>query len=82
MLAALLAAGAPAIAQDPPARPLRLYENRLQRITHPKPLLADFPEYFEPIIEQAHFEAPAIVTDDGGFACPGLAILLQRSRHH
>jgi hypothetical protein len=41
----------------------RVYENRLTRIESPKPLLADHPEFFEPIIEQAHFEAPAIVDD-------------------
>ncbi|MBS0206261.1 MAG: isochorismatase family protein [Planctomycetes bacterium] len=41
----------------------RVYENRLQRIEKPQPLLADYPEFFEPIIEQAHFEAPAIITD-------------------
>jgi nicotinamidase-related amidase len=65
ILAALFAAARGlAIAQDPPARLPQLYDNRLQRITNPKPLLADFPEFFEPIIEQAHFEAPAIVTDD------------------
>jgi hypothetical protein len=28
-------------------------------------LLADYPEFFEPIIEQAHFEAPPLVTDEG-----------------
>ncbi|MFO0976335.1 MAG: isochorismatase family protein [Planctomycetaceae bacterium] len=42
----------------------RVYQNRLTRIENPKPLLADFPEFFEPIIEQAHFEAPAIVQDE------------------
>jgi len=44
--------------------PKRTYENRLKRIENPKPLLADYPEFFEPIIEQSHFEAPAIVTDE------------------
>lgn len=42
----------------------RAYANRLVPIKNPKPILADHPEFFEPIIEQAHFEAPAIVTDD------------------
>ena len=41
----------------------RVYENRLIKIEQPKPILADYPEFFEPIVEQAHFEAPAIVTD-------------------
>jgi nicotinamidase-related amidase len=43
--------------------PNRPYENRLIRIAHPKPLLADYPDYFEPILEEAHYEAPAIVKD-------------------
>lgn len=42
----------------------RSYENRLVRMADPKPLLADYPQYFEPIIEQAHYEAPAIVDDE------------------
>lgn len=48
---------------DEPA-PLWTYENRLKRLENPKPLLADHPEFFEPIIEEAHFEAPAIVNDE------------------
>ena len=43
----------------------RVYSNRLTKIENPRPILADHPEFFEPIIEQAHFEAPAIVTDEG-----------------
>lgn len=43
----------------------RVYENRLTKIEQPQPILADYPEFFEPIVEQAHFEAPAIVTDQG-----------------
>jgi hypothetical protein len=41
----------------------RVYQNQLKRINDPQPLLADYPEYFEPIVEQSHFEAPAIVDD-------------------
>lgn len=48
---------------DEPVSP-RKYENRLKRLENPKPLLADHPEFFEPIIEEAHFEAPAIVNDE------------------
>lgn len=47
-----------------PTAPTRIYENKLQRIVNPQPLLADHPEFFEPIIEEAHFEAPAIVNDE------------------
>ncbi len=50
----------PAFAADPPKR---VYENKLVRIEKPKPLLADHPEFFEPIVEEAHFEAPALVDD-------------------
>lgn len=45
-------------AQEP-----RSYRNVLKRIENPRPLLADHPEFFEPIIEQTHFEAPAIVDE-------------------
>ena len=45
--------------------PQRVYQNRLTRIENPKPLLADHPEFFEPIIEQTHFEAPPLVVDQG-----------------
>jgi Isochorismatase family len=41
------------------------YSNQLRRIENPKPLLGDYPEFFEPIREEAHFEAPAIVNDEG-----------------
>jgi hypothetical protein len=54
--AAVASAAEPSTAQ-------RTYENRLRRIENPKPLLADYPEYFEPIIEETHFEAPPIVAD-------------------
>ncbi len=49
---------------DEPAATTRVYQNQLVRIEHPKPLLADHPEFFEPIIEQAHFEAPPLVVDE------------------
>jgi isochorismate hydrolase len=41
----------------------RTYSNRLVRLENPQPLLADFPEFFEPIREQSHYEAPAVVDD-------------------
>ena len=43
----------------------RLYQNHLKPISNAQPLLADYPEYFEPIQEEARFEAPAIVDDEG-----------------
>jgi len=42
---------------------VRIYENRLTKIANPRPILGDYPEFFEPIHEQSHFEAPAIVVD-------------------
>lgn len=43
----------------------RTYENRLARIPGPKPLLADHPEFVEPVRELVHYEAPAVVDDPG-----------------
>ena len=42
---------------------IRLYKNELKPIEHPKPLLADFPEFVEPIRETNRFEAPVLVDD-------------------
>ena len=42
----------------------RTYENRLTRVKNPKPLLADFPEWVEPIRETNRFEAPILVDDN------------------
>ena len=52
----------PALSQETDAK--RPYKNRLTRIEQPQKLLADFPEFFEPIIEQSHFEAPPLVVDE------------------
>jgi hypothetical protein len=43
----------------------RTYENRLTPIADPKPLLADHPQFVEPIRETARFEAPPLVDDPG-----------------
>lgn len=58
-LPALLASGEPA----PGAPTPRTYENRLTPIARPAPLLADHPEFIEPIREAAHFEVPVLVDD-------------------
>ena len=57
-LSALLLA--PGVAQGQ-----RKYENRLTPIRDPKPLLADHPEFVEPVRELARFEAPVLVDDAG-----------------
>jgi hypothetical protein len=49
-------------ADQPTSRP---YENRLKRIANPQPLLADHPEFFEPIKEVVHYEAPILVDEPG-----------------
>lgn len=41
----------------------RVYENRLQPIANPAPLLADHPEYVEPIKTGPRFEAPMLIDD-------------------
>jgi nicotinamidase-related amidase len=43
----------------------RVYENRLTPLRDLKPLLADHPEFVEPVREAARFEAPALVDDAG-----------------
>jgi nicotinamidase-related amidase len=52
----------PAGAEEPTASKFT-YQNSLQPIANPQPLLADYPEFFEPIVEQAHFEAPPLIND-------------------
>ena len=56
----LLSFASLAHAQDSPRR---VYQNELKRIENPQPLLADHPEFFEPIRERQHFEAPPLVVD-------------------
>jgi hypothetical protein len=55
------AAGRSAVA-DPPTR---VYRNELVRLERPAPLLADHPEFFEPIVEVARYESPPLVDDEG-----------------
>jgi nicotinamidase-related amidase len=41
----------------------RTYENRLTRLNNPPPLLADHPEFVEPVLETVRYEAPLLVDD-------------------
>ncbi len=41
----------------------RVYESRLQPIIDPRPILADFPQFVEPVREVARFEAPTLIDD-------------------
>lgn len=43
----------------------RQYANTLTRISNPQPLLADYPEFIQPVIESQRFEAPVLVDDKG-----------------
>src|SRR6187431_1716883 len=49
------------IAQDQGAR---VYQNKLTPIKNPQPLLADYPEFVQPVVESQRFEAPTLVDDD------------------
>jgi hypothetical protein len=60
---ALIGAQSYARASDESAT--RVYENRLKPIAHPGPLLADFPQFVEPVRETARFEAPLLIDDPG-----------------
>jgi hypothetical protein len=46
--------------------PTRVYDNTLTPIADPKPLLADFPRYVEPVTERQRFEAARLVDDPDG----------------
>jgi hypothetical protein len=41
----------------------RMYPNRLRRLEKPGPILADHPEFVEPIREEVRYEAPLLVDD-------------------
>lgn len=43
----------------------RAYENRLTPLAIPQPLLAEHPEFIEPVREIARYEAPALVDEPG-----------------
>jgi len=45
--------------------PTRVYDNRLTLLQDPPPLLADYPEFVEPVKEVSRFEAPLLVDDEG-----------------
>ncbi len=43
----------------------RTYQLKLKKIENPKPLLADYPEFVQPIEEVTRYEAPIVVDDEG-----------------
>ena len=54
-----------AVADDALAEPpgTRTYENRLTLIDDPQPLLADYPEFVQPIVEERRYEAPMLIDE-------------------
>jgi nicotinamidase-related amidase len=54
-----------AVAQPAAAKAERVYRNTLTAIKNPQPLLADYPEFIQPIVEAGRFEAPLLVNDEG-----------------
>jgi hypothetical protein len=48
-----------------PAQQTRKYDNRLTPLKDPPPLLADYPDFIEPIKEVTRFEAPLLVDGPG-----------------
>lgn len=55
LLAALTAAGAE-----------RVYDNTLTPIENPRPILADHPQWVQPVVEVTRFEAAPLVVQEGG----------------
>ncbi|MCC6492730.1 MAG: isochorismatase family protein [Pirellulales bacterium] len=49
-----------ALADEPPAR---TYQNELTLLKNPPPLLADFPEFVQPVVEERRYEAPVLVDE-------------------
>ena len=60
----LLTLASTAAPEQPKSDPL-IYSNRLTRITHPKPIFADFPDFVEPVREITRYEAPMLVDEPG-----------------
>jgi hypothetical protein len=50
-----------AAAEEPATR---VYDNSLTPLKDPKPLLADYPEFVQPVVESQRFESPILVNDD------------------
>jgi len=49
---------------EPPGT--RTYENCLALIDDPQPLLADYPEFVQPIVEERRYEAPILIDEEHG----------------
>ncbi len=60
---ALVCVAGPLSSAREPNVETRTYENRLTRLVDPPPLLADYPEFIEPVRETVRYEAPRLVDD-------------------
>lgn len=54
-----------AAALAPAGEPTWVYQNKLVPMERPQTILADHPQWVEPIREVVHYEAPALVSDEG-----------------
>ena len=61
VIAGVMLTQAEAQAQELPRT--RTYSNVLRRLNDPPPLLNDYPEFVQPIVEESRFEAPILVDD-------------------
>ncbi|MBS0260826.1 MAG: isochorismatase family protein [Planctomycetes bacterium] len=61
--AASSAAEAQATSASTAASNERVYRNTLTPLKNPPPLLADYPEFIQPVVEAQRFEAPLLVND-------------------
>jgi nicotinamidase-related amidase len=51
--------------QQTEPRVRRVYHNRLTPIENSSPLLADYPEFVQPVVEKTRYEAPMLVDEPG-----------------
>ena len=42
----------------------RTYQNKLVKIEDPQPILADYPEFVQPVQDLVHYQAPPLVVDE------------------
>ena len=66
------------LAATAPAQETRIYQNHLTPVANPKPLLADHPDFIEPVKELTRFEAPVLVE----LTAFGTAVVMNHRYHH
>lgn len=53
----------PTATEKPVEAVQRVYQNRLKKLVDPAPLLGDYPEFVQPVVELNRYEAPVLVDD-------------------